>query len=783
MAQEKMEYRNKEKTVKFQISEGEYYLKFSNENRQILVNNVHGFTDLAENQAVISLGFDKNYLKTKMKFFKEHADKILEIKPVLIYEDGTKQICTREIIVKTKENAVFPTQQLSKFSFTIQPDNFSSNQFIVQFDNITTEEIFQLVDNLNANRNIEFAEPNFIRLLKLNTNDPFFDNQWSLNNQGYLGGVIDADMDVVEAWQYSTGQNVKVAVLDEGVDLTHPDLASNLLPGYDATGNNSLGAPNKTNNDAHGTACAGIIAGVGNNNIGVAGVAYDSKIIPIRIGYSNGNPLGDPYRFWITQDNWIMDGFNWAVQNGTDIISNSWTGGSESSGITNAILNAVNNGRNGKGCVVLFSSGNNNGNISYPATLSSVITVGATSQCDERKSFTSCDGESWGSNYGAFLDVVAPGVKIFTTDISGINGYNSSDYISDFGGTSSACPNAAGVAALVLSVNPNISQLKVREILESSTDKISGYSFSNYNDYPNGTWNNQVGYGRLNAFNAVYKAKYGELEIIGPETICYDDEEIYLLSNFIDNNETNDDIGIYPNIQWTTSSNLRLLSFTATSATVTIKNSSDNGYGYIQATKTPLSVKKNVWLGKPFIDIDSYWDEPARRIFMSLEGKNGIDINDQTITNVSWEVIAASGGGRLSGSCADLNCTALGPWNSSNWFVDLKIKVSNSCGEKVIYFTAAPPPPFSLLGDSHFFELVSNPNNIYTINNIKDGISKPIENFEIQQPNFKISVYDFTGNKVMETPESKVDISYLKSGIYILKAIIHKDILTKKVIK
>ena len=183
-------------------------------------------------------------------------------------------------------------------------------------------------------------------------------------------------------------------------------------------------------------------------------------------------------------------------------MSDSWGGGSPSNTIDAAINSAVTNGRNGKGCVVLFAAGNNNNNsVSYPASNPNVIAVGASSNCDARKSPTSCDGEYWwGSNYGTGLDIVAPGVKIYTTDLTGSHGYSSTDYNPTFNGTSSATPNAAGVAALILSLRPDYTGIQVRQMLESTCDKIGGYTYqANVSGQPNGTWCSDVGYGRVNA--------------------------------------------------------------------------------------------------------------------------------------------------------------------------------------------------------------------------------------------------------------------------------------------
>ncbi|MBC8884298.1 S8 family serine peptidase [Flavobacterium piscinae] len=109
-----------------------------------------------------------------------------------------------------------------------------------------------------------------------------------------------------------------------------------------------------------------------------------------------------------------------------------------------------------------------------------------------------------GSDYGTNTDVSAPGVKIYTTDISGAAGYSSGDYAPTFNGTSSACPNVAGVMALILSANSNLNMLEARQILESTCSKVGGYTYNtNVSGQPNGTWSNDLGYGRVNALAAL----------------------------------------------------------------------------------------------------------------------------------------------------------------------------------------------------------------------------------------------------------------------------------------
>ncbi|MFK7949135.1 MAG: S8 family serine peptidase, partial [Saprospiraceae bacterium] len=415
------------------------------------------------------------------------------------------QTLTKEFIVKL--NNVSDYNTLSQFALSTGAVIKDANPFIVGLYTLETkgkDDALTLANIFHESGLFEYAEPNFLRFMKKFTNDPLFADQWSIENLGtstYPGATADSDMDVNDAWAISTGSGtIKVAVLDEGVDLSHPDLINNLLTGYDATGQGSAG--DVSGDDAHGTACAGIIAAEGNNSLGMAGVAYSCKIIPVRIAYSDANGS------WVTSNTVIGNAITWAWQTANaDVLSNSWGGGGASTTITNAFNDAITQGRGGLGASVLVAAGNDNGAVSYPATLSDVISVAAMSMCNERKNPNSCDGETWwGSNYGNELDIAAPGVKIVATDISGSAGYDSGDYTSTFNGTSSATPNAAGVMALILSVNPTLTEAQARVILESTCDKAGTYTYSSTVGHPNGIWNVEMGYGRVNALAAVNAA-------------------------------------------------------------------------------------------------------------------------------------------------------------------------------------------------------------------------------------------------------------------------------------
>ena len=200
----------------------------------------------------------------------------------------------------------------------------------------------------------------------------------------------------------------------------------------------------------------------------------------------------------------FASGINWSVQNGADIINCSWgdQNGSQYSifysavlqnAIINALTNALTNARNGKGCILIFASGNNGG-IDYPGNFHpDIITVGAINQMGQR--VTSPPNSAFGSK----LDVVAPGKDILSTSL------NNGLFIAD--GTSFAAPHVSGIAALILSVNPCLTREQVTNIIEQTSQKVGGYNYTSNALRPNGTWHNEVGYGLVDAHAAVVMAQ------------------------------------------------------------------------------------------------------------------------------------------------------------------------------------------------------------------------------------------------------------------------------------
>jgi len=347
-----------------------------------------------------------------------------------------------------------------------------------------------------------FSMPNFVirseRLLGAVTpDDTYFAQQWSLNNteQDPPDGTLDADIDAPEGWETSTGNsNIVIAVIDTGVDLSHEDLTNRLVDGYDFVDDDEYPSPGNAISDAHGTACAGL-AGAGTDNAkGIAGLDWNCAMMPVRM-ISND----------MTTNQWIADAIEWASDNGAHVLSNSWSW-NHSDAMHDAIKEAKANGRGGKGCIITACSHNQGGAVLYPAAYDEVIAVGATNHEDVLWLY---------SNRGPELDVVGPSgsgglenagqgevaVIMWSTDITGEDGYNhgdesegdaDGDYTKWMGGTSGATPEVAGLAALILSMNPEFTSNQVQYIIESTAYDLGDAGRDNL-----------YGWGRINVDSAL----------------------------------------------------------------------------------------------------------------------------------------------------------------------------------------------------------------------------------------------------------------------------------------
>jgi subtilisin family serine protease len=375
------------------------------------------------------------------------------------------------------------------------------------------EDIFSIANKIYESGQAKWCHPNFFVPIQHFTNDPLYEQQFYLKNTGQGGGSPGIDINVESAWNITKGSSsIKIAVIDDGVE-DHEDLSGRVLNGFtprDQTSGN--GRP--TISDAHGVACAGIIAATQDNNIGIAGIAPNCMIVPINIFFGGETTLD------------LANAINWAWNQGqADILSNSW--GYNTSSQTeigfDAIIQAINNartqGRNGKGSVVIFASGNGGTSVSFPANVQDVITVGAIQK----------NGNIWGySCTGSEMDVVTVSGNvnllgdITTTDRMGTLGYETGNYTNRFGGTSAACPQVAGVAALMLSVVPNLTEIQVRTILQNTATDMGSTGFDN-----------TFGFGRVNASAAVCSALSTGVKINGDDIIC--NSSLYNIPNLPSN--------------------------------------------------------------------------------------------------------------------------------------------------------------------------------------------------------------------------------------------------------
>jgi len=578
---------------------------------------------------IISLGSDeKELLKSKIL----NQTDVKTCNSVYAINTGFEMGVTDEFLVKFNENvAKTEIDNLHKKYGVKVVKTTDLYQLLKVPDGTDALQIANMYQESGLTR---FSHPNFYSKVELHQvipNDPYFVNQFALNNTGQVftdghSGTVDADIDAPEAWTMTTGNNnIIIAVLDEGLTSDHPDLPNTRQIRLNGSnfGDGDSNNPSPAGNHNHGNACAGTIAATQNNNQGISGIAPNCRIMPIRIFNSDGSG--------ITPDR-LAEAISFARTNGASIISNSWSFGIGATNpnlypaIRDAIISATTLGRNGLGCVVVFSASNSadhiqsiNGEVRFPSNVNvtGVLTVGASDRNDFLADYSPTSDPSSSNNQ--LIDLVAPSHRAYSTqiagetfeawsiDIPGDAGYNSVHetdggnlpiigsilpstgvnnlaYTGRFGGTSYACPQVAGVAALMLSVNPNLTQQQVFDILTTNADQVGGYT------YTNGRCN-ELGFGRLNACRAVIQVIPTIASISGSNTVCPSG------TTFTVNN-----VPAGCNISWGKSDNLSISSPTSNP---TVFTTNGNGLGWVQATINSTTCgsitlpRADVYVGSP----------------------------------------------------------------------------------------------------------------------------------------------------------------------------------------
>lgn len=345
-----------------------------------------------------------------------------------------------------------------------------------------TDETQQIIEHntsqsfINQDVNIS-NEANISTLIK----EPYFYTQWYLEKNAtfYEENAIEENSSIHFGQSHNyTGKGVKIAIMDDGLDVTHPELNGSIVATYDIT-THSSNVAHTSMSGHHGTAVTGVIA-ANDNGIGIKGIASESEIMFLK--HKEG-----------MSDSETIELFNKAKEFGAEIINCSWGTYDVSPAVKEVIQDLANNGRDGKGTIIVFATGNDSQDMGNDeSAIPEVIAVGSTDKDNLR---------AWYSNYGENIDVLAPGgfdIGITTLDTLGENGVGTlnDDYLlandeNSFIGTSASAPIVSGVIALMLEKNPNMTRIEVEEALKNKSDKIGNL------DYVDG-FNEYYGYGKIN---------------------------------------------------------------------------------------------------------------------------------------------------------------------------------------------------------------------------------------------------------------------------------------------
>ena len=668
------------------------------------------------------------------------ANNLHQTIPALLLKNDEKFLLypTKTLRVKLKPNFKITDieKQLDKHEIVRTENKYG----VLKIEVKNIHKVIEIANKIYESGISEYSIPDFYIPIQLNqVNDPLFSLQYQMHNTGQIvdgiAGVEDMDCNALEAWDLSLGDNVTVAIIDQGLEA-HEDIGNRLKGGF-SPGINGDGTPLE-NSDTHGMNCAGVV-GASDNNLGIRGVAPNVDFLSVNI--FDGSTIGD-----------VADGIQWALDNGADILSNSWSFSDVPCDFTNivmdnALLNAVNNGRNGDGAVVVFSAGNTGDCVEYPARNPNVISVGAINNRGNLYNY---------SSRGSELDLVAPSgfrfgdVGVRTLDRMGAAGNVAGNYTSTFDGTSAACPVVSGAAALVLSVNPNLTQQEVRDILTSTATDMGADGFD-----PN------FGFGRVNAFAALVVA-LPIIELTGSTVICNDNTSFSL-----------SDVPIGVAVKWSVSPNLQIVSSSSTGATIKAIDSKVNGNGFVKATVGGQEIILNGWIGNPSA-VTELHHVP---IFGCI--KDEIDIASVAAGAAQYEWVIAGGtivtSNVTSNRYTGQSLVFVEPTDGAYGFT-AKVRAINSCGSSG-WHTKYIPSNCSTGGDG-----ITPLNNSFVLDDKAVLFSNPARETayinlnqlteDQKEFNFQIKLFDSKGSLVFEKQTNRIfeqiNVSSMSSGIYIL---------------
>ena len=629
----------------------------------------------------------------------------------------------------------------------------------------TGDEVLRLANELKENyQYVIWCEPDMYGGYNKSTSDPMFSEQYYLKNTGQFGGSYGMDINMELAWWYfpKGSSTLRVAVIDAGVEA-HDDLGT-ILPGYTAGSTTGTGAP-QNGQKAHGMACAGIIAAQ-HNTIGIAGIAPNVQILPINIfpniEVPGWNPAG------VATNAEITTAIDWAWNEGqADVLSNSWGGPNPSSAVEDAINRARTLGRNScglaKGSVVVVASGNEHPTwnfVQFPASLSGVVAVGAVNRNGAIQGY---------SNRGPELDLVAPSGMtnwagdVRTLDRMGAAGQNNGDYMNVFGGTSAACPQVSGVAALMLSVNPHLTEAQVRSMLNSTAIDMGSSGFDN-----------TFGHGRVNAYHALIAAS--NAMISGPSLICYG--ETYTIPN----------LPTGASVTWSVTGDISISGPSNGTSVYVVKTG--NGKGNIEAvissscspSTSYTFTKNNIIIGSPLpadggVFIDNNGQVPLdQTAYFTSSQTVYISLSNPAYSYYIWSDFYKNGDVIWYHQAGTDGLVIMFQNPQYGDYVGMSLGASNSCGINnsplFIYYTGGP---------YYYYKAFPNPSNslvtiapITKANKLDELPTEIVQKIPKMQAIARFAIFDKMGSNVLnnsvsnKSGEIQIDIRNLRSDVYSL---------------